>query len=129
MKSYVPGTKIKIVPISEEEINEFLKDDKLDVVCLYTTKSMDRLTLNIGFPTIASYNTVLGNMIGFTEDNGMYFLSGDFPEINNRPIYIITTTSNYTVDSYSQINEPIAGKHDLLNLITNEKEDIIKRAN
>ena len=49
MKSYVPGTKIKIVPISEEEINEFLKDDKLDVVCLYTTKSMDRLTLNIGF--------------------------------------------------------------------------------
>ncbi len=129
MKSYVPGTKIKIVPISEEEINEFLKDDKLDVVCLYTTTSMNGLTLNIGFPTIASYNTVLGNMIGFTKDNGMYFLSGDFPEINNRPIYIITTTSNYTVDSYSQINEPIAGKHDLLTLITDEKEDMIKRAN
>ena len=130
MAGYIPGEKIKIVPIlSDAEKDELIKDSNFEIVGLYVTDTEDGPKINIGYPSVASYNQALGNMFGFKHNNGMYFLTGDFPEVNDRPIYIISITNSLVVDSYSQINAPIIGKHDLLEILSDERDNHKKRAN
>ena len=116
---------IKIVPIlDEKEVEHYLKSSHgYEVIGLYATENPDGLKMNIGYPAKAVYNQAMGNMFGFKNNHGIYFLSGDFPETNDRPIYIITTTTNKTVDSYSQINAAIVGEYDLLELVSGTKTE------
>ena len=130
MAGYIPGEKIKIVPILDEsEINEYTKAGKFEIIGLYVTETENGPKINIGYPSVATYNQALGNMFGFKRNHGMYFLSGNFPEVTDRPIYIISVTNSLVVDSYSQINIPVIGDHDLLEVLSDQKENQKKRAN
>jgi hypothetical protein len=130
MAGYIPGEKIKIVPIiSDVEKDDLIKDSNFEIIGLYVTDTEDGPKINIGYPSVATYNQALGNMFGFKRNHGMYFLTGDFPEVNDRPIYIISITNTLTVDSYSQTNIPIVGKHDLLEILSDQRTNNKKRAN
>lgn len=130
MAGYIPGEKIKIVPIiSDVEKDDLIKDSNFEIIGLYVTDTEDGPKINIGYPAVATYNQALGNMFGFKRNHGMYFLTGDFPEVNDRPIYIISITNTLTVDSYSQTNIPIVGKHDLLEILSDQRTNNKKRAN
>ena len=123
--------KYKIMPIlDEKEVEEYLKGSLgYQVLGLYATRSPDGMTINIGYPAKSAYNQAMGNMYGFKNSHGIYFLSGDFPEVNDRPIYIITSTTTKTVDSYSQLNAAIVGEYDLLDLVSGKiNEESKKRA-
>lgn len=130
MAGYIPGEKIKIVPIiSDVEKDDLIKDSNFEIIGLYVTDTEDGPKINIGYPSVATYNQALGNMFGFKRNHGMYFLTGDFPEVNDRPIYIISITNTLIVDSYSQTNIPIVGKHDLLEILSDQRTNNKKRAN
>ena len=123
MKELIRSDKIRITPIlSEAEKNEFMQTNGYEVVGLFATNNEMGPTINIGYPSIASYNQALGNMFGFERNHGMYFLTGKFPESNDRPIYIINITDSLTISSYSQINASIIGEYDLLDILVSEQK-------
>ena len=117
--------KFKIMPILDErEVTDYLKGTQgYQVLGLYATEGPEGMTINIGYPAKAAYNQAMGNMFYFKNNHGIYFLSGDFPEVNDRPIYIITSTTTKTVDSYSQINASIVGEYDLVDFVSGKKNE------
>ncbi len=118
MKELLKSDRIKIIPVIEKsEINEFLKIKGIDVIGLYVTQTEKGPIVNIGYPSIASYNPILGNMYGFEKNHGMYFLTGKFPESNERPIYVVSISNSLTIDSYAQTNASIVGEYDLLDVL------------
>jgi len=129
MNKLLKSDKIKITPVfNNEEKQEFI-DNGFELVGLYVNEGKEGPVINIGYPSIASYNATLGNMFGFENSNGIYFATGKFPESNDRPIYIISITDTLTIDSYSQINASIIGDYDLYEILSGEeKREQIKRA-
>ena len=118
MKELIRSDKIRITPIlSETERDECMRTSGYDVVGLFLTYDEKGPKVNIGYPSIASYNPTLGNMYSFDKNNGMYFLTGKFPERNDRPIYIVNITDSLTLSSYSQINASIIGDYDLVDVL------------
>ena len=130
MKELLRADKIKITPIlNQEEKDEFMKTKGYEVIGLFLTENENGPVINIGYPSIASYNQVLGNMFAFDKNHGMYFVTGKFPETQERPIYIVTISDSLTIDSYTQTNATIVGDYDLVDVLQGEKkEEQIKRA-
>ena len=128
MKELIKSDRIKITPIlSESEKNEFMKMDGFEVVGLFATNNESGPTINVGYPSIASYNKNMANMFSFDKNHGMYFLTGKFPESNDRPIYVINITDSLTVSSYSQTNASIIGEYDLLDVLEGKQKEANKK--
>ena len=137
MAGYIPGEKIKIVPILDEsEINEYTKAGKFEIIGLYVTETENGPKINIGYPSVATYNQALGNMFGFynkyslghdifdiKENNIVVFPSGNW--VNNKVYYNLSKQESYPISTEAISQEEIDTNTEYANKLLDVSNDII----
>ena len=94
---------MRVMPVNDDILKT--KVDPRKVIALYG--NFNELKINVGYPAIAAYKPILGNMWGYKEasEKGLYIILDEGYEDNESDIYEIDIDTNRNV--LTQFNKVI----------------------
>lgn len=86
---------MRVMPVNDDILKT--KVDPRKVIALYG--NFNELKINVGYPAIAAYKPILGNMWGYKEasEKGLYIILDEGYEDNESDIYEIDIDTNRNV--------------------------------